>query len=162
MRKPFLLGKEMKERLKEIPIYPEVTDAILGRLTPDDIKSMFDTITTIVESLTALLDKYIDIIMIRGTVRGYNLAVKAVSCGAKRCGTCLGRLRTHYPYFYIHENGGQISLRESRLVKILYELIGEEETKKFFDLRDYRHYFIQAYNYLYKLLGVGGVLEYVE
>jgi len=162
MRKPFLLGKEMNERLEEIPTYEEVTDAILSNLTPDDIKPLFETITAIVDALTRALDRYIDVIILKGAVHGYNLTVRAVSCGAKRCGTCLGRLKTHYPYFYQTENGRKDKVREARLVKIRHELIGEEKTKIFLDIRDFRHYFIQVYNYLYKLLSTAGVLEFVE
>jgi len=163
VKKPFPLGKSLNG-LFSLIADEWVSEQILKVVPKKRIYDLFITLRAIIIRETTILDSIVYRVREEADRRGIVLKAQAVSCHARRCGTCRGKDSVHYPYFFIIKNGGWRKVKERDLKEFLRSVGGldERQIEIFYSCRDSRHYLLACYNYLMELLLRLGLISIAE
>jgi len=163
VKKPFSLGKNLNG-LFSLVADEWVSEQILKAIPREKVYDIFATLRAIIVRETNILDTIVYRVREKADRKGIIMKARAIACHAKRCGTCRGRDRVHYPYFHILKNGSWIKVKERDLKEFL-RVVGELDERQieiFYSCRDSRHYFLACYNYLLETCLRLGLISTVE
>jgi len=128
----------------------------------EELKKFLKSLRKEISLITERVKDYVDFVYAFSNKKSIRVSVRAVCCYAKRCGTCLGRYRLHYPYIYVYDERSEKwrHVKNEDLVDFLRFLeFNEEMINDFLNLIRARHQMISIYHNLIRIFNAFGLLE---
>jgi hypothetical protein len=131
--------------LIEVPRW--IKERVKAGLDDDEPRAVLQTMYQIMMNLEGIINSFVSMVKARGREMGVYISAYRVSCHLKRCGTCRGLYKTHYPRWSVYANGVQTKIKAREEPTFLRQFVSEEDLKAYYQVMELRQVMLGILNY---------------
>jgi predicted Zn-ribbon and HTH transcriptional regulator len=124
-----------------------VRERIRTGLDADDPSEVLRVIYQVAMNIEQAINAFVSMVKKRALEMGIHIIVFRSSCKAKRCGTCRGLYRTHYPKWQVWANGEIVHVKAREEVEFLRQFVSEDDLRDYYLLVELRQVVLGIFNY---------------